>query len=140
MPRQKPFLPQCVPDDVGQDGVSWEPTWAEKEFDRYQRAQIIYERDWIAAEHQKLAAIALEIANDRRRAAVAEHFLKQEQWWAEQQKQNDDIAQAMVEYQRALDAPRLKVIWDRVNKAGAEIKRDAMRLEREELKRRGVYR
>ncbi len=124
MPKRLPTL--AVPANVDLGDISWNPNYEEAEWNRYVAAKAVYEAEYWAAQHQKLARIAELIDEDRRKAEVAEHFDKIDAWWESQRKHE-------AEMWRQRELKRLALI-------GKEIRRDAVRLERKVLESRGVVR
>jgi hypothetical protein len=119
-------LSSCLPDQVLRDGVSWQPDWAEIEWEKYLVAKATYEAEYWAAQHQKLAEIARLIDQDKREQEIADHYLAVDAWWIEQRAKEQEAWR-----QRELA---------KLAKIGKEIQRDAVQLERVTLERRGVVR
>lgn len=152
--NDKPKL-LALPDGVRWEDQLWEPTWEEKAlaYHRNQmrlalaavkRIELEEQRQWLAAQTQRLALIAVELGTMDRKIKLQEEMDRQEKWWADtvkrEQAQNEDI---LAEYQRFMDAPGKKIHdakVERAKKAAADIERDKVRLERLRLLSRGVVR
>src|SRR5262249_48865190 len=117
--RSKPFIPNCVPDDVGRDGVLWNPTrdellleWniAQIRLAHGEIAKIEAEenRAWLQKQTQRLAAIALEIDEFKRKEAMAAEIEAQEKWFRETCERESAQTKALLEaYQGMLDKATL---------------------------------
>lgn len=84
-----------------------------------------------------MAVVAMEIDQYKRLAALEELHGRKDAWSRAEAEENAKLREM---YQKAIDAPRLKAMWERVKAAGEEIKKDAAQIERNELIRRGVLR
>jgi hypothetical protein len=80
-------LSSCLPNDVIADGIDWDRTWVDLEYERYLTAKAQYQRDWMAEAHQELARIAILVEQDRRELELAAHWDKIDGWWREQRAQ-----------------------------------------------------
>jgi hypothetical protein len=128
MPKPLPTL--AVPDNVRLDDISWNPNWAEAEWDKQAAAKAKYEKEWLLESIKRLSAIALEIEEEKRIANLI----------AEQDRVDVEI-RAWWQAERA----REEAAWKaqqlaKLEQIGKEIRRDAAQLERAELERRGVIR
>ena len=117
--------------------VIWNPDWAEREFERWLRCKAEYDREWLAEQTKRLAAVAWEIDQYKREAALIELQEKQDAWHREDV---ESTAKLVEMYQKQLDASTYKKLLDRVTKAGKDIEKANARIERNVLKRRGVVR
>ena len=122
--HQKPLY--ALPPDVNLSDFDFEPTWQEREWERYLRAKQEYEREWLMASIQRLAAVALEIDAEKRHAELVAEQDRVDAWWAG-------------EREKELVAWRQRELA-KLEKIGKEIQRDAVRLERKVLEERGVVR
>jgi len=150
--RDKHSLPCTIPDDVMRDGILWEPTWEEKrlEFHRQQMAAALAEvkritleeqRDWLAQQTSRLAAIALEIDEATRRQQMLEEMEKRDEWWRTvNEREKEQNAKIQEHFQDQLDGGVHAAMVVRANKAKADMDRDNARLERLALLKRGVLR
>src|SRR6267378_7781209 len=88
-PRQ---LPPCLPDGMKANDIPWEPDRTEillanarvrqKLFDQEaKRCELEEQKAWLATAIQRMAAVALEIDEGLRRAALQEEIEKSERWW-----------------------------------------------------------
>ena len=119
----------------------FKPTPAEREYDKHVRMQAQFERDWFETATKELALIAVEIEQENRDAALEEFHLKREAWYREQQEKDAAaIGKYLGEMQRLLDKPAYDKLMARVEAAGRDIKRQNAEIEKDALKRRGVYR
>jgi hypothetical protein len=119
----------------------WKPTAAEREYDKHVRLQERYQREWLETAVKELALIAVQIEQDKRDAALEEFHQKREAWYREQQEKDAAaISKYLGEMQRLLDKPAYDKLMARVEAAGRDIRRQNAEIERDALKRRGVYR
>jgi len=138
----------ALPADVKFSELSFHPDQDELNWLRWRAAEEVIKREameeqraWLAEQNERLARISEEINEAKRKTWVAEEKAKREAWWAGiERAQEVATAKLLADYQKMLDAPAMKKLWDRVNKAGREIARDAAKMERQELLRRGVVR
>jgi hypothetical protein len=111
-------LPECLPDDVTHDGVFWDPTWEEIRIEWHKKniqiatshaaklaAQV--QAEWLQAQTRRLAAIAQELDDERRRTALIEAQELQDAWWLETAAREKASTEAlMAAYQKLLDGDR----------------------------------
>jgi hypothetical protein len=150
--RTRRILPACLPDDVFHDGVDFAPTWEENRL-AYHRQQIALalsevkrieleeQRAWLEVQTRRIALVALEIDEYKRRAALHDEMDRQDKWWADvavcEKAQTEAL---MAHYQKILDEGVFEKMKARAEKAKASMDRDNARIERLELLRRGVVR
>jgi len=142
----------ALPSGLKFDDISWEPTWEEKALDwnRQQLAlalaavkqiELEEQRIWLEAAMRRMAAVALEIDEYKRKATLQEEKERHDKWWAETAGREKAQTEAlMAQYQRILDQSVFEKMKARAAKAGEDIKRDNARIERLELMRRGIVR
>lgn len=148
-PRQ---LPPCVPDEIQHDGVLWRPTWEERALDwnrqqmelaiaEVHRIELEEQREWLARQMERLAAIALELDETERRLERTEEAKRRENWWREVSEREKEANTKILEhFQDQLDGGVHAAMVARANKAKADMDRDNARLERLALLKRGVLR
>ena len=147
-----PHLPSTLPADVLHDGFDFSPTWEERKllWHRQQialalaevkRITLIEQKTWLEAQTRRIALVALEIDEYKRRAALQDEMDRQDKWWADtaerEKAQNEAL---MAHFQSVLDQNQFEKMKARAAKAGEDIKRDNARIERLELMRRGIVR
>lgn len=135
--NQRRTLPPCLPGDVLRDGFDFNPSWTERQWDRFFRAKVEYDREWRDRQMRRLAVVSLEIDQAKREAALFEEQEKIDEYHRAEAEENAKLRE---HFQKALDGPRLKEMLARVEKAGKGIRRDDAYIEREALRRRGVLR
>ena len=141
-----------LPDGLKWGDISWEPTWEEKALD-WNRQQIALalaavkqieleeQRVWLEAAMRHMAAVAQEIDEYKRKAALQEEIHRRDKWWEDtREREKQQTAKLMAAYQRQLDGNIFEQMQARAVKAGEDIKRDNARIERLELMRRGIVR
>lgn len=140
----------ALPSGLKFDDISWEPTWEEKALDwnRQQLAlalaavkqiELEEQRIWLEAATRRMAAVALEIDQYKRKAALQEEVERQDKWWADvavcEKAQTEAL---MAHYQEILDMGVFEKMKARAEKAKASMVRDNARIERLALLKRGV--
>lgn len=150
--KPRAFLPSCVPDDVKSAGVLWEPDETEILFSNAQVRQLLLDQEvkrieleeqkaWLTTAMQRMAAIAVEIDEGLRRAALQEEIERNERWWADvHDREKAANEKLMAHFQDQLDGGVHAAMVARANKAKADMDRDNARLERLALLKRGVLR
>jgi hypothetical protein len=150
--RNRRVLPACLPDDILHDGIDFTPTWEENRL-AYHRQQIALalaevkrieleeQRAWLEGQTRRIALVALEIDEYKRRAALHDEMDRQDKWWADTAEREKAQTEAlMAHFQSVLDQNQFEKMKARAAKAGEDIKRDNARIERLELMRRGMVR
>ena len=138
-PRNRPNL-LALPAGVNMSDMDFVPSVDEPNWDRWRGAEVEIQRDFMADSTRKLAAIALIIEKEVRERELTEAQDRIDAWWKETaEKELEENKRLMEMFQLQLDAATYQKLVDRVNEAGRHIKADAAHFEREELKRRGVY-
>ena len=144
MSRRRPTI-LALPAGVKFSDLDFKPTWQEIEWERWLRAKAEYEKEWLEAAQKELAILACIIERDARENALEEFHQRRQKFYREQaekeaERDRQEIDKYLAEQQRILDAPRLNAELAKLARIGREIKRENMRIERAELKRRGVLR
>jgi alanine racemase len=150
--KPRAFLPACVPDEVKTTGVLWEPDETEILLANAQVRQRLLEQEvklahqaeqraWLTTAMQRMAAIAVEIDEGLRRAALQEEIERNERWWADlHEKEKAANEKLMVHFQNELDNNLHAKMVARSKAAADDIRKSNARIERNELRRRGVLR
>jgi hypothetical protein len=139
--QSKYKLSSCVPSDVLHDGIDWEPSWQEIEFDKFHRAKAIYEKDWMIASMQRLAAIGLVIGEEKRISALVAEQDRITKWFEDQNVKESEVNKQFEErMHNELDGPYLRAQLAKLERAEKEIRSGLAEIERAELERRGVVR
>ena len=105
------------------------------------RIEMDEQREWLARQNERLAAIALELDAYERQQRLNEEMEKRENWWkevSEREKEANERVQA--HFQDQLDSGVHAAMVARAEKAKREMDRDNARLERLALLKRGVLR
>jgi len=140
MRRQFPSV-LALPDGLKMADIDFKLTAADHEYEKHVRLQQKYERDWFETATKELALIAVQIEQDKRDQSLEEFHQKREAWYREQEaKDHAAISKYLAEMQRLLDKPAYDKLMARVEAAGRDIKRQNAEIEKDALKRRGVYR
>jgi len=152
MRNRRRILPSCLPDDILHDGVDFNPTWEERALDWHRqqmalalaevkRIELEEQRAWLEGQTRRLALVALEIDEYKRRAALHDEMDRQDKWWTDTAEREKAQTEAlMAQYQKILDKGVFEKMKARAEKAKASMDRDNARIERLELLRRGVVR
>jgi hypothetical protein len=128
MPKPLPLL--AVPADVRLDDISWNPNWAEAEWNKQQEAKARYEKEWLIESIKRLSAIALEIEEEKRIAALV----------AEQESVDAEI-KAWWDAERAREQEAWKTHQlAKLAQIAEQMHKDSCQIERAALERRGVVR
>jgi hypothetical protein len=127
----------CLPPGVVLTDFSFVQSWEEREFDRYYQMKIEYDRQWLANAVQRMALVALEIDETARKIALQEEQDRVDAW---HKAEAEDNAKLLTLYQAALDKRTLEAKLKRLDVAAKDIARTDRRIEKAELKRRGVLR
>jgi hypothetical protein len=145
-------LPSTLPDDVLHDQFDFEPTWQERALDWHRqqmalalaevnRIELEEQQAWLQAATQRMAAVALEIDEGLRKAALQEEIEKNEKWWADlHEREKAANEKILAHFQDQLDGGVYAAMVARANKAKADMDRDNARLERLALLKKGVLR
>jgi hypothetical protein len=135
---QRPLY--ALPGGVNLAEFDFTPTWQELEFDRYHRAKLIYEKEWMLASMKGLAEIGLEIEEQKRRNALADEQEQIYEWFMEQALKESEVNKKfLARCQDELDGPYLRAQLAKLDKAGKEIRHELAEIEKTEMIRRGVY-
>src|SRR5438445_8705003 len=142
MSRRRPTI-LALPAGVRFDQLDFQPTWQEIEWERWLRAKAEYEKTWLENAQKELAILACIVERDARETALEEWHLRREKFHLEQAAKQDaedqrQILAYLAAQQKALDAPAYNAMLARVQKAGADIRRQNDEIEMAELKRRDV--
>jgi hypothetical protein len=148
--RPRAFLPACVPDEVKSAGVLWAPDETEILLSNalvrqrlleqeLRERELLEQREWLAQQGQRLAQIAAEIDEYKRLAMIEAEMQKREAWWAETAEREKEQNESVLKFfQDQLDGNLHRKMLDRAAKAAEDIRRTDARIERNELRRRGV--
>lgn len=105
------------------------------------RIELEEQNAWLAAQTRRLALVASEIDEYKRKAALQDEMDRRDRWWADvavcEKAQNEAV---LAHFQSVLDQNKFEKMKARAAKAGEEIRRNNARIERLELMRRGIVR
>jgi hypothetical protein len=131
----------CLPEGVNLKDFDFQPSHEENEWNKWLLKKAIYEKEWLTASMQRLAAIGLEIENEKRIAALVEEQDKISKWYEDQNLREAEVNKQFEErMHNELDGPYLRAQLAKLDKAAKEIRSGLLQIERTELERRGVVR
>jgi hypothetical protein len=142
----------ALPSGVKFDDILWKPDATELELERAlvrqrfyeaecRRIELLEQSEWLEAAQRRMAAVALELDEYKRQEALQGEMDRTDAWWAAtREREKAQSAALAAEYQKVLDGGVYEAMVERAKKAQADISRDAARLDRLALMRRGVVR
>jgi hypothetical protein len=132
------FPTLALPADVSIADTLWAPDRTEVELERLLRLKAEWDRDWLTAQTQRLAAVAMEVDRDKRELELLALTERQDAWYIEAAKQTDDIAKLIAKYEDPNGTHAAMVA--RAEAAKKDMQRDRAKAERTALLSRGVVR
>jgi hypothetical protein len=149
-PKQRPRF--ALPFGINLSDYDFQPTREERLLDRVHEMKLVWDREDDDRRRRRAAQISQEIIEARRQQELEdreessarqreEEIAKRRNYYLTARKTEDPLVEKLIEeYQDQLDGGWKKKALAKLQKLTAEIRRDRLKAEREELARRGVLR